>query len=364
MSKKSSASSRTKRSASTARTSPAKKKAASKKAPAKKKAASKKTPAKKAASKKTASKKTASKKAPARRVRKSKEPLVIGSPSLMQAMSAAHRREGRTVGFVPTMGALHEGHLALIREARLRADLVVVSIFVNPKQFNEKKDLSAYPRDLAADVEMCKSAGVDVVLAPPAEAIYPSGSTINVSAGTLGRVLEGKSRPGHFDGVLTVCTALFSIVQPHFAVFGEKDFQQLTLIKRLVRDLHFPIEIVPMPVLRDVDGLALSSRNVRLNKRNRQRALCLFKALTHVQERVFEGEVRTRVLLREAKALIKNTPDFRLDYCNIVEPYGMGAIDRVNDGARLVLAGSIGEGKKEVRLLDNGPLFVGRDADI
>ncbi|MCP4500497.1 MAG: pantoate--beta-alanine ligase [Deltaproteobacteria bacterium] len=285
--------------------------------------------------------------------------MIIGSPSLMQAMSTAHRREGRTVGFVPTMGALHDGHMALIREARLRADFVVVSIFVNPKQFDKEKDLNSYPHTLEADLKLCHAAGVDVVLSPPVDAIYPAGYCTNISAGPLGRVLEGRSRNGHFDGVCTVLTSFFSIVQPHFAVFGEKDFQQLLVVKRLVRDLHFPIEIVPIPVLRDIDGLALSSRNVRLNKRNRQRALCLFKTLSSVQERVFEGEVRARVLLRDARARLKNTPDFKLDYCLIVEPYVLNSIETVSDGARLLLAGTIGTGKNQVRLLDNSPLFIG-----
>ncbi len=264
------------------------------------------------------------------------------------------------MGFVPTMGALHEGHLALIREARARADFVVVSVFVNPTQFGEANDLKGYPRDLSGDVDKCASVGVDVVFHPDAARLYPDAPArlTHVKAGPLGRKLEGRSRAGHFDGVVTVCTALFHITAPHFAVFGEKDFQQLVMLRRLVRDLHMPIEIVPMPVLRDADGLALSSRNARLSPRNRKRALCLFNALTATQALAEEGETRSSRLRKRAREVLAKTPEFEVDYVAVVDPNTFEPTPTLDGPGRLLIAGAIGK-RPRVRLLDNGPLFVG-----
>lgn len=288
------------------------------------------------------------------------EPTVIESISHMQALAAGWRREGATVGFVPTMGALHEGHLALIDEARKRADFVVVSIFVNPTQFGDASDLKHYPRDLDGDVKQCASAGVDVVFHPSAQRFYPDAPArlTSVKAGPLAKKLEGRSRPGHFDGVVTVCTALFHIVAPHFAVFGEKDFQQLTLLRRLVRDLHLPLEIVPMPVLRDPSGLALSSRNARLSPRNKKRALCLSQAIAAAQSLAEEGEARTSRLRRRAREVLAKTPEFEIDYVAVVDPATLEAPTTLDGAGRILIAGSIGK-RPRVRLIDNGPIFVG-----
>ena len=290
------------------------------------------------------------------RARGPRGPRVIDSGALMQAVSTALRRQGQTVGFVPTMGALHEGHLALIREARLRADVVVVSIFVNPKQFDRAADLSAYPRQFEKDCHACAAAGVDVVFAPTQKSIYPSGFETTVSAGGLGKPFEGKSRPGHFDGMLTVVTKLLNLVRPHFAVFGEKDYQQLLLVRRLVRDLAMPVEIVPMPVIREPDGLALSSRNARLSKGDRARATVLYRAVCAAQDAVAAGESRAKVVARTARTILKSEPRFAVDYCAVVDPCTLTPLDLVGSEARLVIAGTLGK-RRPVRLLDNAPLF-------
>lgn len=277
----------------------------------------------------------------------------------MQAAATALRRQTKTIGFVPTLGALHEGHLQLIREARQRADIVVVSVFVNPLQFNEAADLNSYPRNMEADIARCHAEGVDVVFAPLPQLVYPAGFQTTVKVGELAKRWEGKGRKGHFDGVATVCTKLFQLVRPHFAVFGEKDFQQLQIVRRLVRDLHLPVEIVALPVVRDVDGLALSSRNVRLTQSARKKATCLYRALVAAQDRVQEGERRARVVQNAARKVLRETSGFTPAYCAVVDPTTLEPIDSIDAPARLLLAGSFGTGKREIRLIDNGPLFPG-----
>jgi pantoate--beta-alanine ligase len=283
-------------------------------------------------------------------------PQIITSKPLMQAVVLGTRAQGQTIGLVPTMGALHDGHLALIREARLQADLVIVSIFVNPLQFNSMADLKSYPANRDRDVALCAEQGVDVIFAPDAMTMYPPGFDTTVSAGALAKRLEGKSRPGHFDGVLTAVAKLFSLTFPHFAIFGEKDFQQLALVRRMTRDLHFPVEIVPMPVIRDLDGLALSSRNALLAKKQRQQAVCLFNAIQAVQEKVSQGEKRRRSLLATARKILTAASLFEIDYVDIVAPKTLKPIQEVDSLARILIAGQF-QGRKTVRLLDNGPLF-------
>lgn len=282
---------------------------------------------------------------------------MIEAPALMQAVALSLRQEGKTIGFVPTMGALHEGHLALVREARQRADVVVVSIFVNPLQFGEAADLARYPRTLESDLEKCKAAGVDIVFAPDVNGMYPPGADTRVVPGALARRFEGKSRPGHFDGVTTVCTKLFSLVQPHFAVFGEKDYQQLLIVRRMVRDLNLPLEVIAVPVMREVDGLALSSRNVRLSAAQRKKATCLYRALMAAQDKVQQGERRARVIQAAAKKVLAATSGFETDYVAVVHPDTLEPVSEIGAAARLLLAGSFGTGAKRVRLIDNGPLF-------
>ncbi len=269
----------------------------------------------------------------------------------------ALRQQDKTIGFVPTMGALHEGHLALVREARQRADVVVVSVFVNPLQFGPKEDLSRYPRTLERDLEQCHGAGVDIVFVPDAEGMYPPGFDTRVVPGALARVLEGRSRPDHFEGVSTVCAKLFSLVQPHFAVFGEKDYQQLLIVRRMVRDLHLPLEVIALPVMREVDGLALSSRNVRLSAAQREKATCLYRAIMAAQDKVQSGERRARAVASAARKVLADTAGFEIDYVAVVHPETLEPVTQIGAMARVLVAGAFGRGSKRVRLIDNGPLF-------
>jgi pantoate--beta-alanine ligase len=296
--------------------------------------------------------------APAARgdLRQKRRPLqVVTQASAVQARMMAARARGLTIGFVPTMGALHSGHAALIEEARRRADIVVVSVFVNPKQFGPNEDYTRYPRPLDDDQKLCDACGADILFLPSVDEMYPAGFDTTVKAGALGGVLEGAARPGHFDGVLTVVLALFSIVQPHFAVFGEKDYQQLTLIRRMVRDLKLTVEIVPMPVIRDVDGLALSSRNAYLKGEDRQRATALYRGLMAAQDEAQRGVVDAGVFVQAAKAILDATPGVETSYVEVRDPRTLEPVRRLDAHARLLLAARVGG----VRLIDNGPLFAG-----
>jgi pantoate--beta-alanine ligase len=322
-------------------------KASTKKAPKK---AAKKAP-KKAA--KQAPKKAAKK--PASTSKRPPAPQVLTTASAVQHLMMAARAQGKTIGFVPTMGALHTGHAALIDEARKRADVVVVSIFVNPKQFGPTEDLSRYPRPLEADVALCGRCGVDVVFAPGVDEVYPAGFDTKLLAGAVGKDLEGGHRPGHFDGVLTVVCLLFSIVQPHFAVFGEKDYQQLMLVRRMAKDLRLTTEIVAMPVIRDVDGLALSSRNAYLNAEDRARAVCVSRGLVAGQDALQRGEASSYAIEAAARAAIVTTPGAEIAYIEVRDDRTFGRVDVVEREARLLLAVKLGG----VRLIDNGPLFPG-----
>jgi pantoate--beta-alanine ligase len=253
------------------------------------------------------------------------------------------------------MGALHDGHAALLSEARRRSDLLVCSVFVNPKQFAANEDLSRYPRDLELDRRLCASCGVDVLFAPTVDHIYPPGFDTRLMAGALGSELEGAARPGHFDGVLTVVSLLFNLVQPHFAVFGEKDYQQLTLVRRLVRDFRMPVEIVPMPVMRALDGLALSSRNAYLSEQERKQATVLYRALMAGQDAIQRGERDARRIVQAARDVMDAEAAFSVSYVEVRDAENMDVIGTVERHARLLLAGRLGK----VRLIDNGPLFVG-----
>jgi pantoate--beta-alanine ligase len=282
-----------------------------------------------------------------------RETVVLRTASEVQARMMRARSEGLTIGFVPTMGALHSGHAALIDEARRRADVVVVSVFVNPKQFAPSEDLTKYPRPLEADVALCARCGVDVVFAPGVDEVYPPGFDTKIIAGSAGADLEGATRPGHFDGVLTVVALLFSIVQPHFAVFGEKDFQQLLLVRRLAKDLRLTTEIVALPVIRDVDGLALSSRNVFLSPEDRARAVCLSRGLVAAQDAVQRGETDAKTIAAAARSEVDATAGADAVYVEVRDARTLQKIDRLERDARLLLAVKLGG----VRLIDNGPLF-------
>ncbi len=247
-----------------------------------------------------------------------------------------------TVAFVPTMGALHAGHLELIKRARILSDEVAVSIFVNPLQFENPDDLAKYPRDIEGDTEKALSAGATRVWAPTYEEIYPSG-IVKISAGELGQRFEGRERVGHFDGVLTVVNRLFQLVKPNFAIFGEKDFQQLFIIRNWVRENQIPVEIIGHPTVRDSDGLALSSRNQRLSEADRKSALVIHRAL---------GAATKEEMLQ----ILATEPGFRLDYAEIIDEQSFEIANPDTAHKRGIIAGWV----KEVRLIDNSPMGSAR----
>ena len=269
---------------------------------------------------------------------------------MMQA-SASYRSEKLKIAFVPTMGFLHEGHLGLVREGKKRGDRVVVSIFVNPIQFNEEADLEAYlqsyPVSFKRDVEKLKAEGADILFAPQALEIYPEGFQTSVSLSLLSSGLCGESRPGHFTGVTTVVAKLFNIVRPDIAIFGEKDYQQLALIRQMVDDLNFAIDIVGMPIVREADGLAMSSRNSRLEKKDRAAALSLYKALKKGAEVLRSGERSVDAIVGAAKGELDLS--IALDYIEVRNPRTLETVETINKEALFAIAAKVGD----VRLIDN-----------
>ena len=278
-------------------------------------------------------------------------PVLASTREEFGAVLADARKQGRRISFVPTMGALHEGHASLMREAARHADDVVVSVFVNPMQFAPTEDLERYPRTLPEDLDLCAAQGVAVVFAPSNDEVYAGGFThesigdrVTVDPGRLATILEGESRPGHFDGVLTVVAKLFGLVQPDVAVFGQKDYQQLTLIRAMVRDLCLPIEIVGAETVRDSDGLALSSRNRYLDPAQRQAATVLNRALRAAQGRAAYGVPAAR---RAAMSVLASEPDVELDYLALTS-VELGEPPENGDG-RILVAARFGT----TRLIDN-----------
>ena len=280
----------------------------------------------------------------------------IVEPGAMQAWADATRAAGLRVALVPTMGALHAGHVALVAEARRRAERVVVSIFVNPIQFDRRDDFERYPRTLEDDTTRCMAAGVDVVFAPNAGAMYPEGFKAAVEVADLTAPLCGRGRPGHFRGVTTVVTKLFHCVRPDVAVFGEKDWQQLAVIRRMTADLDFGIEIVGVPTIREADGVALSSRNRRLGPADREAARCLPRALGAAAQLVTAGEARARAVLARVEAEIGGEPRAKLEYAALCDPDTLEDVTDVKASALLALAVWVGG----VRLIDNRLLVPGR----
>jgi len=262
------------------------------------------------------------------------------------------RPHQRCIGFVPTMGYLHAGHEALMRRAREECDLVVVSIFVNPTQFGPREDLDAYPRDLARDQELCRRAGVDVLFAPTSPEIYRRDHATWVAVEELTDIACGALRPGHFRGVATVCAKLFNIVKPDRAYFGEKDYQQLQVIRRMVRDLFMPLTIVGVPTVREPDGLAMSSRNSYLSPTERQAARVVPRALQAAQEAVERGELETARIIAALEGTIAAQPLASLQYAVIVDPETLQPLRILTQEARLLAAVCIGK----TRLIDNAPL--------
>jgi len=265
------------------------------------------------------------------------------------AWSAAHHREGVTIGLVPTMGALHAGHRALIKAARLSCDAVVVSLFVNQAQFGPKEDYSRYPRKPNADAALCKKEGVDVLFAPPVEEIYPDGFQATVSVSKLARRWEGEQRPGHFESVATVVTKLLTLVRPTAAFFGQKDFQQAALIRRLVEDLNLGARMIVYPTVREADGLALSSRNVFLTPAQREAAPVLFQALKAGRAAIRAGGRSGTNIQQVMRKTLVAEPLASLDYLAVCDPDTLEPLARVRD--RAVLLGAIRIGK--IRLIDN-----------
>ncbi len=258
-------------------------------------------------------------------------------------------RKGQIVGFVPTMGYLHRGHLSLIEEALRRADQVVVSIFVNPTQFSPGEDLDQYPRDLEQDLKLCRELGVDAIFAPDVEEMYPPGFQTRVTVEHLTQNLCGLYRSDFFSGVTLVVTKLFCAIRPHLAVFGEKDFQQLVVVKRLSKDLNLGVEIIPHPIVRESDGLAMSSRNKYLSEEERRSALSLSRSLLAARKMVAEGEHRVDVLVARVKEMIEAEPHTRIQYVQVVDEETMTDISEVTHRAVMAMAVFVGQ----TRLIDN-----------
>jgi len=259
------------------------------------------------------------------------------------------RARGASVGMVPTMGALHEGHLSLIRAARAESDLVVVTIFVNPTQFGPQEDLKKYPRDLDRDLALCEEAGADLVFSPEAAEMYPTSFSTWVEVEGLTDGLCGHSRPGHFRGVCTVVSKLLNICQPHQAYFGEKDAQQLAVIRRMVRDLDMRVRIVPCPTVREADGLAMSSRNARLTPEHRAQAPVLHRALSAARDLVQAGEQDATSLDAAIRSILSEAPTGEVDYVEIVDADDLTSIDALEGEGLIALAVRFGD----VRLIDN-----------
>jgi pantoate--beta-alanine ligase len=259
------------------------------------------------------------------------------------------KREGKAIGFVPTMGALHAGHISLVRAAKARCDYVVVSIFVNPTQFGPSEDLARYPRTFDADREKLISEKVDLLFAPSVEEMYPAGASTFVIAEGISERLDGHSRPGHFRGVTTVVAKLFHIVEPDVAIFGQKDAAQAAIVRRMVRDLAFPVEIVVCPIVRESDGLALSSRNVYLSPAERKSALVLSRGLREVEVLWRAGERDSARLINAAHEVFLGEPEVRVDYIEIVDPKTLEAVVNTDQPALVAVAAFVGN----TRLIDN-----------
>jgi pantoate--beta-alanine ligase len=274
---------------------------------------------------------------------------VIESISEMKNLAKEWKRQGLSIGFVPTMGYLHEGHLALVRRAKELSDRVVVSIFVNPIQFAPGEDYQRYPRDLERDKALLENEGVDVLFSPRVEEMYPPGFQTYVEVKELSSGLCGRYRPGHFVGVATVVLKLFNIVQPDIAVFGEKDYQQLKIIQRMVQDLNLDVKIIPHPTVREEDGLAMSSRNTYLSPEERKSAIALYKALNLAEELINQGERKVATLREKLKEFIESYPYTKVQYIEFVHPETLKEVERVDEPTLLALAVFVGE----ARLIDN-----------
>jgi pantoate--beta-alanine ligase len=274
---------------------------------------------------------------------------IVQNIAEMAGWSQAERQQGSRIAFVPTMGALHEGHLSLVREAKRRGNRVVVSIFVNPTQFAPAEDFAAYPRTFDRDNNLLEVEGIDVLFYPAAEDIYPPGNQTQVQVTELGKLLCGAQRPGHFQGVATVVTKLFNVVRPDVAIFGEKDYQQLQIIRRLVRDLFLDVEIVGHPIVRESDGVAMSSRNAYLNPDERKAARCLSRSLHRAECLVRRGEASAKTIAEAVMTELQDEPLAVVDYVAICDVETLKPVEQIRHSALLALAVTFGK----ARLIDN-----------
>ncbi|MDP1852714.1 MAG: pantoate--beta-alanine ligase [Candidatus Omnitrophota bacterium] len=274
---------------------------------------------------------------------------MIRTISAMRAFIKLLRAENKTIGFVPTMGYLHQGHLSLVRAAKKDCDKVVVSIFVNPAQFGSKEDFRRYPRDLKRDEKLLKQIGVDAIFYPGVKAVYPKGYLTYVSVEKITERLCGKYRPGHFRGVATIVTKLFNIVQPDTAYFGQKDFQQARVIEKIISDLNIPLKVKVVPIVREPDGLAMSSRNVYLSPQERKDAVVLYRSLRNAEASVKRGERVVKVIIRNITKEIKKIAYARIDYVEMADTETLEKVDKIN--GEVVIALAVWFGK--TRLIDN-----------
>lgn len=280
---------------------------------------------------------------------------IIGSVEALRSLIKSEKKSGKSIGFVPTMGYLHEGHLSLVRAAKKDNDFVVASIFVNPTQFGENEDLDAYPKDLEGDQSKLEHEGVDVLFYPTVEEMYPSGYSTYVDVeGAMTGVLCGSSRPGHFRGVATIVTKLFNMVAPDRAYFGQKDAQQVSVIERMVKDLNMDLEIVPCPIFREEDGLAMSSRNTYLSDKERQDALVLSQSLFQARDRILQGERSSDKIIQGIVDKISSVDYAIIDYVEIVNALTLNKIDTIEGDILIAIAVKVGK----PRLIDNLRLEV------
>lgn len=280
---------------------------------------------------------------------------VFYKPNEVKEFISSLKREGKTIGFVPTMGYLHEGHLSLVRCSKRDNDITVVSIFVNPTQFGKNEDYDRYPRDLQRDLNLLQREGVDIVLAPSVEDMYPKGYSTYVEETELSKLWEGTFRPGHFRGVCTVVTKLFNIVKPDKAYFGEKDYQQLKIIQKMVKDLNMDIEVIGCPIVRDSEGLAMSSRNVYLSPEERKQATAIYKSFKLAQKLVEEGLKEPRKLEEEIKKFLASFPLIKkIDYVAVVNPNTLEPAEEIKGGERILVAVRM----PSARLIDNWELKI------
>lgn len=274
---------------------------------------------------------------------------VISNINRLQKISSELHKKNKTIGFIPTMGALHKGHLKLVTESKKKNDITIVSIFVNPAQFSQNEDLAKYPRPIKNDKRLLKEVGVDYLFHPNIKTMYPNGLRTSILPTDISNFLEGKSRPGHFAGMATIVLKLFNIVKPTRAYFGQKDFQQTIVVKQMVKDFNLPITIDVVSTVRDTDGLALSSRNIFLNDRERSQALSLRKSLLMAKEMILKGNKNTQVIKTKIKDFLKNYGLVRLDYVEICDISNLSFLKTVSNRAVILIAAHVGK----TRLIDN-----------